>query len=73
MIANLVAHLIQFTVWQKDQYSPGRMWFPRILVFHIDVVMRVNVNNHQRRLHTYISLENCHKLKFIHHLNLILT
>ena len=33
MIANLVAHMTQFMVWQKDQYSSIYIWLPEICCF----------------------------------------
>ena len=41
MIANLVAHLTQITVWQKDQYS-SKYGFPKFVVLLVDAVLRVS-------------------------------
>ena len=41
MIANLVAHVTQFTVSEKDQYS-SRYSFPKYDVELIDSVLRVS-------------------------------
>lgn len=42
MIANLVAHMTQFTVWQKDWYS-FRYGFLKFDVLLIDFILKVNV------------------------------
>ena len=40
-IANLVAHLTQITIWQKDQYS-SKYGFPKFIVLLIDAILRVS-------------------------------
>ena len=54
MIANLVAHVTQFTVWQKDQYS-SRYSFPKYDVLLIDSVLRVTKEGFGLKYTTYIS------------------
>jgi hypothetical protein len=41
-IANLVAHMIQFTIWQKKSIL-FKYGFPKCLVLLIDSVLKINV------------------------------
>ena len=44
MIANLVVHMTQFMVWQKDQYF-SRYDFLKFVVLMIDLILRVIVHS----------------------------
>ena len=43
IIANLVAHMTQFIVWQKDQYS-SKYGSPKFVDLLIDLVLKVSLH-----------------------------